>query len=316
MVSSGCWRPWSSPKIGASADQWPSMRTHEITSGTRLQPTSVATHRSWRAHPPLGRVLAHCRYPSRHPRCGRRIRAAGQYHRYPGRPSRCRQAGRTHSTCLSRTQFRLWRRRPRQKSMTAPVRISTAVFACSARRRSGHRFCSERRPRRINFGSSRLTPNRCNVKELPCVCAFRFIARAVRRHDTHHPRFVPVQDRSDARRQIAWPRSALAAGRRAAARLRPLADPADARAHVGLGGSYVARCPKAARCSARRFADEVDTFGRSSITFATVEGRKAPPSPWRVGVAKLETGSAVLTRTGADTRIVSTVNPDGFKLRS
>jgi hypothetical protein len=39
----------------------------------------------------------------------------------------------------------------------------------------------------------------------------------------------------------------------------------------------------------------VDTSGRRSITFATVEARKAPPSPGRVGVAKLETGSAVLT---------------------
>jgi hypothetical protein len=28
----------SSPKIVASADYWPSMRTHEITSGTGLQP--------------------------------------------------------------------------------------------------------------------------------------------------------------------------------------------------------------------------------------------------------------------------------------
>jgi hypothetical protein len=61
---------------------------------------------------------------------------------------------------------------------------------------------------------------------------------------------------------------------------------------------------------------KVDTFGRSSITFATVEGRKAPPSPWRVGVAKLETGSAVLTQTGADARIISMVNPDGFEYRS
>jgi hypothetical protein len=217
--------------IGRSVAVNANTRDHERDNAS----TDICCNTSeWRVHPPLGRVLAHSRYPSRHPRCGRRIRAAGQYHRYPGRPSRCRQAGRTHSTCLSRTQFRLWRRRPRQKSMTAPVRISTAVFACSARRRSGHRFCSERRPRRISFGSSRLTPNRCNVKELLCVCAFRFIARAVRRHDTHHPRFVPVQDRSDARRQIAWPRSALAAGRRAAARLPALADPADARAHVVL----------------------------------------------------------------------------------
>jgi hypothetical protein len=29
------------------------MRTHEIISGTLLQPTSVATHPSWRAYPPL-----------------------------------------------------------------------------------------------------------------------------------------------------------------------------------------------------------------------------------------------------------------------
>jgi hypothetical protein len=32
VVSSGCWRPLSSPKIVASADYLPSMRTHEITS--------------------------------------------------------------------------------------------------------------------------------------------------------------------------------------------------------------------------------------------------------------------------------------------
>jgi hypothetical protein len=37
VVSSGCWRPLSSPKIVASADYWPSMRTHEITSRTLLQ---------------------------------------------------------------------------------------------------------------------------------------------------------------------------------------------------------------------------------------------------------------------------------------
>lgn len=43
----------------------------------------------------------------------------------------------------------------------------------------------------------------------------------------------------------------------------------------GIGideGPYV----RAARCSARRFADEVGTFDRSSITFAAVERRSRP----------------------------------------
>jgi hypothetical protein len=38
----------SSPKIVASDDYWRSMPTHEITRG--IQPTSVATQPSWRAH--------------------------------------------------------------------------------------------------------------------------------------------------------------------------------------------------------------------------------------------------------------------------
>jgi hypothetical protein len=166
-------------------------------------------------------------------------------------------------------------------------------------------------PRRISFGSSRLTPNRCNIKELPCVCAFRFTAVAVRRHDTHHPWFVPVQDRSDARRQIAWPRSALAAGRRAAARLPPLADPADARAHVVTGGFIRCTVPQgremfgqAIRRRSRHVRRVIDPF----------RSRRGPQGAVAVGVAKLETGSAVLTRTGADARMISTVNPDGLRV--
>ena len=38
-----------------------------------------------------------------------------------------------------------------------------------------------------------------------------------------------------------------------------------------------------------------------------------PPIPWRVGVAKLETGSAVLRRAGAEAWIVSMVNVDGLE---
>ena len=40
---------------------------------------------------------------------------------------------------------------------------------------------------------------------------------------------------------------------------------------------------------------------------------KPPPIPWRVGVAKLETGSAVLRRAGAEAWIVSMVNVDGLE---
>ena len=61
--------------------------------------------------------------------------------------------------------------------------------------------------------------------------------------------------RSDATAPDRMPRSALAAAGRAA--------------EQGAQGG-------AARCSARRFADEAGKFDRSSIAFAAVEGRNPP----------------------------------------
>jgi hypothetical protein len=53
------------------------------------------------------------------------------------------------------------------------------------------------------------------------------------------------------------------------------------------------------------------TANGSRRCHASVEAARRPRTPWQVGVARL--GSAVLRRSGADARIVSMVNPDGFE---
>jgi hypothetical protein len=128
----------------------------------------------------------------------------------------------------------------------------------------GHRYDEPGRLRRpIHLdGTSRLTlrPPK-GVK--PTLCLHIPVhSHAVRRHSRYHPRFVPVQDRYDA---TAPDRMAkvCAGGWEGAPqhliRLPPLADPADACAHVVtvVGALHGAG---AARRWARRFADEIDTF--------------------------------------------------------
>jgi hypothetical protein len=123
---------------------------------------------------------------------------------------------------------------------------------------------------------------RLNSSSSPCVCIFRFIAMAVRRHSTYRPRFVPVQDaqrRHGARSHGQGLRWRLGSAPRHPIRLPPLPDPADAcpmlsprfiRFHGAQGGDMFAR----------RFADEVHTFDRLSIAFATVERRRPLRRPW------------------------------------
>lgn len=71
---------------------------------------------------------------------------------------------------------------------------------------------------------------------------------------------------------------------------------------------------QAARCPATRFADEVDTFDRSSIAFVTVEGRKPPGSPWRIASQDWVATNLADQRKCADSfNLVSMVNTDGFE---
>ena len=66
---------------------------------------------------------------------------------------------------------------------------------------TGHRVRAVRWPRchrrRCRVGMEQddsMHRLRLNSSSSPCVCIFRFIAMAVRRHSTYRPRFVPVQD--------------------------------------------------------------------------------------------------------------------------
>jgi hypothetical protein len=118
-----------------------------------------------------------------------------------------------------------------------------------------------RRPIHLD-GTSRLTLRPPKGSSPRCVCVFRFIAMAVRRHSMYRPRFVPVQDRYDAPAPDRMAK-VCAGGWEGAPqhliRLPPLADPSDACTHVVtvVGTLHGAG---AARRWARRFADEIDTF--------------------------------------------------------
>jgi hypothetical protein len=67
-------------------------------------------------------------------------------------------------------------------------------------------------------------------------------------------------------------------------------------------GGLSAHLTAARRCTRRSGRPVIDYF------------RKRRGPPWAVGVTKL--GSALFKRTGADARIISTVNPHGFEYRS